>query len=459
MIGVFVVAYILITLFIGVWAARKVKSSTDFMIAGKNLSFPVATATVFATWFGSETILGASSTFAEGGLFSVISDPFGAALCLILVGLFFARRLYRLNLLTFGDFYKVTYGPRAERIASICLVWSYLGWIAAQFIAMGLILHTLMPDIPLWAGISISAFFVTLYTVYGGMWSVSYTDFFQTLFIIAGLICVLVSVWNEGPGIPEIMRNTPSGFFDFFPSGGEKTWIAWLVAWITLGLGSIPQQDVFQRVMSSRTEKIAVGSSLTAGFLYVTIAFIPLLLGLAALHITGPAEDSQMLILQLVFQKTNGFVQVLFFGALLSAIMSTASGAILAPASIIGENLARPLLKKSDDARVLLWVRTGVIFVSVVSVGLAFSGDSIFGLVEEASEISLVSLFVPLVSGLFFKSRNEIAAVASMVFGLGTWIILYYFTDYPYPVLPATLISAVSFGITATLVKSSRPTP
>lgn len=147
----FLLLYLLLNVLIGIWASRRVKNTTDYLLAGRKLSFPVATTVVFATWFGSETILGASSEFAEKGVLGIIEDPFGAALCLVLVGLFFARKLYRLNLMTFGDFYKLRYNRQTELLASFFLVISYFGWIAAQLVALGIIFN-LTTGIPLISG-------------------------------------------------------------------------------------------------------------------------------------------------------------------------------------------------------------------------------------------------------------------------------------------------------------------
>ena len=102
-----IIIYLVITLLIGFWASRKVNNTKDFVVAGRQLPTYMAAAALFATWFGSETIMGASSEFVEHGLIGVIEDPFGAALCLILVGAFYARPLYRMNILTFNDFFKL----------------------------------------------------------------------------------------------------------------------------------------------------------------------------------------------------------------------------------------------------------------------------------------------------------------------------------------------------------------
>lgn len=421
MLIAFILLYLLLTLALGVWAGRWVKNSQDFILAGRKLPLLLATTTVFATWFGSETVMGASGEFAQGGFLAVIEDPFGAALCLLLVGIFFARPLYRMNLTTFGDFYRERFGKKAEFIAAIFLIWSYLGWIAAQMVAMGIVVTTIIPGMDLGLAILLSSLVVIIYTVIGGMWAVSITDFFQSTLIIIGLVVAAILITDQAGGLEEVLSEAPDDFFQFTPGGGKGDWITWWAALLTLGLGSIPQQDVYQRVMASRNERTAVWSSVLAAFMYLTVALIPLYLGLAAKHLIPMPEDPQLWLTTLIHEKTGLVLKIFFFGALLSAIMSTASGALLAPSVILSENLVKPFLKHPSDKKFLWVTRFSVGIIAVIALILAFQEQGIYELVGVASEISLVSLFVPLCAGLFFKSRNEAAACASMITGAAAW--------------------------------------
>ncbi|NCA26613.1 MAG: sodium:solute symporter, partial [Methylophilaceae bacterium] len=137
----FVIAYWVLSVGIGLFAATKVHTAKDFAIAGRHLPIHIVIATVFATWFGSETVLGIPAVFLKEGMHGVVADPFGSSLCLILVGLLFATPLYRLNLLTIGDFYRKRYGHLAETLTSIAIVISYLGWVGAQISALGLVFN------------------------------------------------------------------------------------------------------------------------------------------------------------------------------------------------------------------------------------------------------------------------------------------------------------------------------
>ena len=120
----FVIIYWIISVAIGLYAAKFVHNSKDFAVAGRAMPMYIVTATVFATWFGSETVLGIPATFLKEGFSGVIADPFGSSLCLILVGLFFARPLYRMNLLTIGDYYRKRFSRPVEMLTTLCIVIS-----------------------------------------------------------------------------------------------------------------------------------------------------------------------------------------------------------------------------------------------------------------------------------------------------------------------------------------------
>lgn len=445
----FILLYLLINIGVGVWASRRVQNTNDYLLAGRKLPFPVATAVVFATWFGSETLLGASSEFAQKGVLGIIEDPLGASVCLILIGTFFARKLYRMNLLTFGDFYRVRYNRPTELLASFFLIISYFGWIAAQMVALGIILN-MITGLSLTAGILVGSAVVVIYTFMGGMWSVSVTDFLQTIMIIAGLLFVTVSLTAQVP-FKEVTTKLPPGFFSFTPRANAG-WVGWLnywAMWLTIGLGSIPQQDVFQRVMASKSEKVAVYSSFAAGGLYLTVALMPLILALYAktLHPELMRGDTQMLLPGLIMYKTSIWVKILFFGALLSAIMSTASGAILAPAAILSENIVRPFYPHIIDKQLLKVSRLSVLVVALISLGFALMRSNIYELVSESSALSLVSLFVPMVAGIYLKKSSSGAAILSMVLGMGVWLLTLMLDTQINPLLYGLLASTIGLAL------------
>ncbi len=420
----FIGLYLFATIAVGWWASRRVKTTADFVIAGKRLPMFMAACALFATWFGSETVMGASSEFAQHGLLGIIEDPFGAAMCLFLAGLLVARPLYHLNLLTFSDFFKIRFGQRSEVVSAVFMVCSYFGWIAAQIVALSVVLQVVSGLEREW-GVLLCTSVVLFYTYIGGMWSVAITDFVQTIAILVGLLALAVDMVMQVGGFGPMAAAAPPGFFQFLPDPKPSEMVNWFAAIITIGLGSIPQQDVFQRVMGAKTERASVLACYTSSIMYLTVAMLPLIICYCGkmLYPELMARDPQMLIPAMVLQHSGLGMQVLFFGALLSAILSTCSGAMLAPATVVGENLVRPLFPNMTDASLLKIMRLSLVGVAIVTGGMALFRNNIYELVGESSALSLVSLFVPLIAGLYWKRATATGAIAAMGCGMATWLL------------------------------------
>ena len=428
----FVIAYWIISVGIGLYAATRVHNTRDFAIAGRSLPFYMVTATVFATWFGAETVLGIPAIFLKEGLHGVVADPFGAALCLILVGLFFAAPLYRMNLLTIGDFYKKKYGRSVEVLTTLAIVISYLGWVGAQISALGLVFNVVSGgEISKLAGMWIGSGTILIYTFFGGMWAVAITDFIQMIIIVIGMLYIGGSVSSSAGGVGTVVQHAlAAGKFDFWPSLNLKEIIAFAAAWMTMMLGSIPQQDVFQRVQSSKTEKIAIWGAVFGGSLYFVFAFVPMFLAYSATLIDPEMvkalidTDPQMILPTLVMKHAPLFAQVMFFGALLSAIKSCASATLLAPSVTFTENILKPALEPRLSDRKLLYAMrcVTVVFTVLVTVYAMNSKASIFKMVENAYQITLVAAFVPLVAGLYWQRSTAQGAQAAIFCGVSVWL-------------------------------------
>ena len=428
----FVIAYWIISVGIGLYAATRVHNTRDFAIAGRHLPFYMVTATVFATWFGSETVLGIPAIFLKEGLHGVVADPFGASMCLILVGLFFAAPLYRMNLLTIGDFYKKKFGRSVEVLTTIAIVISYLGWVGAQITALGLVFNVVSGgEISKLAGMWIGSGTILIYTFFGGMWAVAITDFIQMIIIVIGMLFIGNEISGQVGGVGVVVEHAAqAGKFEFWPALDLKEIIAFAAAWVTMMFGSIPQQDVFQRVQSSKTENIAIWGSVLGGCLYFMFAFVPMFLAYSATMIDPEMvkglidDDPQLILPTLVMQHAPLFAQVMFFGALLSAIKSCASATLLAPSVTFSENILKPMIgHKLSDHRMLHLMRgVTVAFTILVTLYAMNSKASIFKMVENAYQVTLVMAFVPLVAGVYWKHSNTQGALASIFCGLSVWL-------------------------------------
>jgi len=428
-----VVLYLLITIAIGLWAAQRVSNSRDFLLAGRSLPLYMSAATVFATWFGAETVLSVSATFAKEGMGGVIADPFGSSFCLVFVALFFARAFYRMDLLTIGDFYRKRYSKPVEVVTSVAITASYLGWTSAQMTALGLVFSVLSGGaLSLEAGIVIGAVIVLGYTIWGGMWSLAMTDLFQSVIILIGLAAVAWLVGDMAGGASEVIAAAAAaGKFEFFPKAELKDWLFFVAAWMTLAIGSIPQQDVFQRVTSAKDEKTAIRGCLLGGGVYFAFAFVPIFIGYAALVIdpgyaklfaSEDAREIQRILPNLILERTPLWAQVLFFGALLSAILSTASGALMAPTALFTENVIRPFAPKLGDRQFLLLLRVVLVVFTLAALLFALNSKStMYEMVQNAYKVTLVSCIVPLAAGIYWRRASNAGAMLSVVFGLASW--------------------------------------
>jgi len=429
-----VVFYLLVTIAIGLWAARRVKTTADYAIAGRHLPLVMIVTTTFATWFGAETVLGIPAKFVQGGLNGVVEDPFGAGTCLILVGLFFAAKLYKMTLLTISDYYRERYGRGVEVVCSLIIILSYLGWVSAQVTALGLVFNLLSDgtiSVPL--GMVLGTASILAYTLFGGMWSVAVTDFIQMIILVVGLATIAVFAANLAGGADKVLAlATQKDLFKFLPEPSFKQISFFIAAALTMMLGSIPQQDVFQRVMSANNVSAATKGPVIGGVCYILFAFVPMFLVVSALIImpeTAAAlikDDPQKVIPTLVMTQMPFAMQVIFFGALLSALKSTASATLLAPSVTFVENIWRQFYPRISDRQELRTMRISVLVFSVCvcAYAIASLGTPIYDMVSGAYQVTLVGAFVPLVAGLYWRRATTQGAVLSIVLGVLAWLLL-----------------------------------
>jgi len=429
----FVVLYLLISIAIGLYAATRVKNTADYAVAGRSLPLVMIVTMTFATWFGSETVLGVPAKFIEDGMGATASDPFGAALALILVGAFFAARLYKMNLLTIGDYYRQRYSRGVELFSACVIMISYLGWVAAQVTALGLVFNLLSGGaITTVQGMMIGTAVVLTYTVFGGMWSVALTDFVQMIVIIAGLALIAWYAASLAGGAGVVVAYAADkDMFRFWPEATLHAWLFWVSAAITLMIGSIPQQDVFQRVMSAKNAQTAVRGPIIGGLAYLGFAFVPVFIAVAAFIVMPElaaallADDPQKILPTLVLERMPVWLQVLFFGALLSAIMSTASATLLAPTTTFVENILKNFMPLSDRSQLrAMRITLFAMACGVLGYSILMEGTPIYELVAMAYQFPVVGAFWPLVCGLYWKRSTTQGAIWSIVLGMATWALL-----------------------------------
>lgn len=458
LLGVTMVAYVLVMFGISVYAQGRVKDTEDYVVAGRGLTLPLATATLLATWFGAGTLMTATDEVRAEGVTAATLDPLGAGLCLLLVGLFFAAPLWREKLVTLPELFGRRYGPAAQKIAATLMIPPYLGWIAAQYIALASILH-LFFGVPLVVGVAVVALVGVGYTLMGGMWAVTLTDAAQIVLMLAGLLImafVILGHIGDGSamtGLAELWTQTPPGKRHLIPSSEIGPLMGWLGVLAAGSLGNIPSQDVMQRVFSAKSASVARLACIFAGLLYLSFGVIPVILGLAGGVLFTPEQKAATLPL-LAGLFLHPALAVVFVLTLLSAVLSTIDSALLAPATVLARDLINPQGRFQEHELTL--VRASVVLIGLLSLALAYMGEGAYELLESGYELGMVSLMAPLTFAIYRPSSGQRAVLASMLTGTLVWFLhmtlgwedFLNIADFWIPMgLVCTLLSFLTFPI------------
>ena len=449
--------YLVIMLCIGIIASKKADSTTNFIVAGRRMPIWIGSATIIATWFGGGTMMGSAGASYERGLLGVIADPFGGAICLFIVGFFFARIFRRLRLLTYIEFFENRYGKTAATIAAIGSISSNVGWTGALLVAFGFVFETLT-GVPMEFGIMGGAAVVFIYTVAGGMWAVALTDFVQMVVIAVGLIMLLVVVLIDVGGWGNIAPHLPEDTFRMIPVENKASvWLNYARAWLILGLADVTAQTLMQRAFSAKNEQVAQNSFYVAGFGHLALGMIPVTLGIIA-SVTMPGlVDPETVIPELAIAHLHPVAIAIFVGALLAAIMSSADSALLAAASVFSVNIM-PLFKpQASDRLRLLATRVAIPFFGSIAVYVALEVQVVYNLILDANSVILVCVVVPFICGIWWKRANRTGALASMAMGFVTWLVAYLFApEFPGDLL-GLLVGLLTILVVTPLTQKSDP--
>ena len=447
---------------IGYLASRHIKTLEDYLITDRRLTLFLAVPTIVATWFGAGSCMGVSGTVYGQGFYGVMADPFGCSLALIIMGLFFAAPFRRLKLTTISDLLAKAYGSRFETVSTLMMLPFYVGTLASQMVAMGYIFHVITGNNP-HIGMLIGTLIVVIYTVSGGMWAVTVTDFLQFALLFVGLMLILPICFDQVSDQKMLMDSFFSEFSSLLPkrqSGPD--WLAYLGRILMTGLGAIMGQDLIQRFLACRSEGVARTSAILGGGVYFLLGLIPLFVGVAGRFIFPELDQHELLIPLLAKEFLSPVVFVVFACGLLSAIMSTADSYLLAGAALVTKNLLVKQVPNASEKSKILLVRVVSVGISIVALLLALSGQTIFNLMVHSGALLFVAVFAPVTAALFWRLANLFAAWASVICGVGSWMGFLYFDPLRYgSAYEDKLFAAALFGasfslgsyVVATLVK------
>lgn len=446
------IAYIAIQVAIGFIVSRRIHNNEDYVLAGRRLGYGLGTFTIFATWFGAETCLGAAGQAYEHGLVAAEVDPLGYTLCLFLLGLVYAGRFWNGKFLTLGDFFKQRYTRTVECLAVALLVPTSVLWAGAQLRAFGTVLSE-TSTLSVESSIVIATVVVLLYTVSGGMMADAITDLVQGVMVILGLGVLIYAVLSAHGGI-ELLEAIPPDRLRLFGEPG-RPWPLIFNSWAVPVLNAVVSQELIARTLASKSPSVARNNCLLAGGLYLTAGAMPFLLGLIGPMIAPGLADPEQILTVLARTYLSDLLFVLFAGAIVSALLSTIDSALLVSASLMSHNLLGFVVKNSSDLRQVTWSRIWVVLLGLFAYGATFLSDSIFELVRQAGEFGASGLFVCITFGLFTRFGGPWSAGLSMVVGIAVYAAT-KFAPETFPGFLVTLMASLAAYIVVASLERAR---
>lgn len=414
-----IIAFLLGTLGIGVWASQQIKGdSVNFLVAGRGLALPLAAATLMAQSVDSNATLGNTDLSSAFGFWAGAALPLGLSLCLLLTGLFLAKPMNRMGLITIPDFYRVKYGRTVEVIAACIMCVSFSFLLAGNLVAGGYMFESFLGTSYV-GGITLLAVLVLAYTVSGGLFAVAYTDFIQVMIALVGAWGLLFYVVaNFGITIDPGMGPGALDQLTAVSSGAAINW----ASIIALGFGNMVAIDFMARIFAAESPETAQRACLiaSAGTLIVGIPFSVIALGAnGILSQAGITPDGPVLfaMLESVIPPLLG---LLVLAAILSASLSTADGAILGTSSVLAHNVMGIRHATSHGAggdRLLLITRLMAVVITILGVVLGLKVPQTGVLLLLAFDMSFAGLVVPLIGGLFWSKATQQGALACIAVG------------------------------------------
>ncbi|OMQ14957.1 sodium:solute symporter [Modestobacter sp. VKM Ac-2676] len=434
----------------GLVSARRVRGdSTNYLVAGRRLSAGLVGAVLVSQAVDSNATIGNADLAAAFGFWAGAALPIGLALCLLLMGLFFAKRMHAANVVTLPEFFRRRFGPGVELAASGLTVGSFAILLAGNLVALGFLLERFL-GVSYTVGILITIPLALLYTITGGMFASVYTGVAQVAINIVGVIAL--AVWmgtTYGFSAPEGMGAGDLAQLTSADSGAVINW----ATIIALGLGNLVAIDLMQRIFSSRSPKSAQRACFSAAT-GILLFCLPLsFVAVAAVAVVGDAAADGPILYTLLGEYAPVWLAVIVISGLLAATVTTVSGVLLSTASVLVRNVLRvdagaPVM----TPRIMRATRLATLPMAAVAALVALRVPQTGILLTLAFDVLLASLVVPFILGLFWRRGGTAAAVAAIVVGVAVRLVFFLLTPTIYGVentllyIPNDVVTAAADG-------------
>jgi SSS family transporter len=475
---------LVLVMVLSVIANKRTKDAHDYMVAGGKMRMWLVTSTVLATFICGGTVMGGAGIAYTDGMQATIPDPFGAALCLIVGGLFYMGLIRKTGAVSAGSVYQNRYGRSGAAIASFCMVPTFVFFAGSQIAALAKLFQILLGFDFFWIAL-IAGIFIIIHTWLGGITAVAWTDFIQIALLVLGVILMFPLVYSrlgDLGGQPVVVEMMGKEFFSFglngdFTFAGIMTYLA---LWVGTSAGAVPGADLIQRGLVSKTPAVARNSSVLAGIIMAAIGLLVVFMGawgnvfMANGMFTGAEAamieaDSELLLLIISTKVLPQWLIALFFTGVMGAIISSADSALFAPATIISNDVVRPWFenkgKQYEDKDLMKWSQWAVAGLGIIATVLGATTQSVFDLMVVGFTIQAV-LFFPLTLALYWKHANKTGAVWGMIVGMvlaiGMMVTQGTITPEPYWVqvfMPMVAGVIVQVAVSFATAKKDPPVP
>ena len=408
---------------IGVWVSRRIKTESDYILAGRNLGYGLLTFSIFATWFGAETIVGSAGRAYRDGVSFGSAEPFGYGLCLVLMGLVFAAPLWRRKLTTLADLFRERFSVGAERLAAVILIPSSILWAAAQIRGFSYVLSS-ASDIDVELAIGIAAGFTILYATFGGLLVDAINDVMQGVILALGLLILFVAVIVHAGGMGELGNVLADPARVHAMPRGENV-MTLIERWAIPVGGSVIATELVGRVIAAKSPTVARRSSLFAATLYIGIGLIPVTIGLLGPQLAPSLADEEQLLPFLARDILPVGFYAIFAGALIAAILSTVDSTLLVSSALLSHNLIVPVFRVSSERGKVLVARLGVMSFGIIAYLLARHAEGVFTLVEQASAFGSAGTLVTVCFALWSSWGGARTAIATLATGMIVYVTAY----------------------------------
>jgi len=436
--------YLALQLAVGAWVAPKIHSTSDYLVGGRKLGYPLTIFSIFATWFGAESCIASAGRAYREGFSLTTAEPFGYGLTLVAMGLVFAVPLWRRKLTTLADLFRERYSGGVERLAAIILVPAGIFWAAAQLRGFGHVVTT-VTDLDLSTAIAVAAGICVVYTALGGLLADAITDLIQGIVLILGLMILVIAVIMEHGGAAEAVAAIDPSRIRAVGPDVTATFLGVLEEWAIPIAGSVVAVELVSRVIAARSPDVARNGAMAAGGAYMLVGLMPVFAGLAGAALIPAVTDAEQFLPALALGILPPVAYVIFAGALISAILSTVDTILLVTSGLIAHNVIAPALRIERDVIRLRLARAGVLVLGALALWLALNSTDVSALVEEASSFGSAGVLVVVSFGLFSRIGGIAAATACLLGALACYL-LGSALGWPYPFL-GSLAAALLFYV------------